>query len=396
MTVFKQIGSVVSTNLRSLPQRYATSLVVVIGITGVVAVLIAVLSLSTGLTHALSATGRPDRAIVLHAQSNSEVGSSLPHDWTATILQAPGIMRGADGKPIASAEMLATVNVPRTDNGLLGTLTLRGVSPNVFELRSEGRLVDGRMFRPGLREVIAGRATQSRFKGLNVGDHVKFGDSEWTVVGAFDSGGGAHDSELFGDLETVLSAYNRTSLNSVTVKLAGPGGYDQLNASLSKDPTVQVIVRKEPEYYEQQSQTFARFLTIIAHFVGAIMAMGAIFAALNTMYSAVSTRTVEIATLRAIGFGSGAVVISVLVEALLLALVGAVCGAFLAWLFFNGNTVSTVSGGGGIAQIAFKLRIGPDLIATGMVWACVVGLIGGLLPAVRAGRLPVAMALRAV
>jgi putative ABC transport system permease protein len=396
MSLLKQIGHVVSTNLRSLPQRYATSLVVVIGITGVVAVLIAVLSLSTGLTHALSATGRPDRAIVLHAQSNSEVGSSLPHDWVPTILDAPGILRGKDRKPIASAEMLASVNVPRRDNGLLGTLTLRGVSPNVFDLRPEGRLVDGRMFRPGLREVIAGRATQSRFKGLDVGDHVKFGDSEWTVVGAFDSGGGAHDSELFGDLETVLSAYNRTSLNSVTVKLAGPGAYDQLKASLSKDPTLSVIVNKEPEYYERQSQTFARFLTVIAHFVGGIMAMGAIFAALNTMYSAVSTRTVEIATLRAIGFGSSAVVISVLVEALLLALVGAIIGAFLAWLFFNGNTVSTVSGGGGIAQIAFKLRIGPELIATGMVWACVVGLIGGLLPAVRAGRLPVATALRAV
>ena len=383
-------------NLRSIPQRYATSLVIVTGIAGVVAVLLAVLSLSTGLTHALTLTGRPDRAIVLHAQSNSEVGSSLPHDWIVTITNAPGILHGADGKPIASAEMLATVNVPRRDNGLLGSLTLRGVSPKVFELRPEAVLVDGRMFRPGLREVVAGRAAQSRFKNLNVGSRVKFGDSEWTVVGTFDSGGGAHDSELLADTETVLSAYQRTTLNSVTVKLSGPGALKELNAALTKDPTLSVIVKSEPEYYEQQSQTFAKFLTIIAHFVGGIMAMGAIFAALNTMYSAVSTRTVEIATLRAIGFGAGAVLVSVIVEALLLSLVGAFIGAALAWLFFNGNTVSTVSGGGGIAQIAFQLRIGPELVVVGIVWACVVGLIGGLLPAVRAARLPVASALRAV
>lgn len=395
MTLFKQISSVVSTNLRSLPQRYATSSVVIIGIAGVVGVLISVLSFSTGLAQSLTATGRPDRAIVLHAQSNSEVGSSIPHDWVATILQAPGILRGQDGKPLGSAEMLATVNVPRRDNGLLGTLTLRGVSPQVFELRPEAKLVDGRMFRPGLREVVAGRATQSRFKGLGVGNRVKFGDNEWTVVGVFDSGGGAHDSELFGDLETVLSAYNRTSVNSVTVKLEGPGAMGVLTPALTKDPTLQVIVQREPVYYEQQAQSFARFLTLIAHFVGAIMATGAVFAALNTMYSAVSTRTTEIATLRAIGFGSGAVVISVLVEALLLALVGAIVGACLAWLFFNGNTVSTISGGGGIAQIAFRLRIGPELVVVGIVWACVVGLIGGMLPAIRAARLPVATALRA-
>ena len=395
MTVFRQISSVVSTNLRSLPQRYATSSVVVIGIAGVVAVLIAVLSLSTGLAQSLSATGRPDRAIVLHTQSNSEVGSSIPHEWIATILQAPGILRGKDGKPVASAEMLATVNVPRRDNGLLGTLTLRGVSPQVFELRAEARLVDGRMFRPGLREVVAGRGTQLRFKGLDVGDRIKFGDNEWTVVGAFDSGGGAHDSELFGDLETVLSAYNRTSANSVTVKLESLGSMDVLTAALTKDPALQVIVQREPAYYEQQSQSFASFLAVIAHFVGGIMAMGAVFAALNTMYSAVSARTTEIATLRAIGFGSSAVVISVLVEALLLAIVGALVGAFLAWLFFNGNTVSTIAGNQGVAQIAFKLRVGPNLVVVGIVWACVVGLIGGLLPAFRAARLPVATALRA-
>jgi putative ABC transport system permease protein len=382
-------------NLRSLPQRFTTSLVIVAGIAGVVAVLIAVLSLATGLTHALSTTGRPDRAIVLHAQANSEVGSSIPHDWIATIMDGPGIVRTADAKAVGSAEMLATVNLPRADNGLLDALSLRGVTAKAMELRSETRLVDGRMFRPGLREVIAGRAAQARYRNLGVGSRVKFGESEWTVVGAFDSGGGAHDSELLGDLETVLSSYNRTTVNSVTVKLAGPGALEQLSATLTKDPTLSVIVKRETAYYEEQSKSFSGFLTIIAYFVGTIMALGAIFAALNTMYSAVSTRTVEIATLRAIGFGAGAVVVSVIVEALLLALVGALVGALIAWLFFNGNTVSSLSGNG-LAQIAFRLRIGLDLVVVGIVWACVVGLIGGLLPAIRAARLPVATALRAV
>jgi putative ABC transport system permease protein len=290
--------------------------------------------------------------------------------------------------------MLATVNLPRTDNGLLGALSLRGVTAKALELRSETRLVDGRMFRPGLREVIAGRGAQSRYRNLGVGSRVKFGESEWTVVGAFDSGGGAHDSELLGDLETVLSSYNRTTVNSVTVKLAGPGALEQLSAALTKDPTLSVIVKRETAYYEEQSKSFSGFLTIIAYFVGAIMALGAIFAALNTMYSAVSTRTVEIATLRAIGFGAGAVVMSVIVEALLLSLVGALVGASIAWIFFNGNTVSSLSGAG-LAQIAFQLRIGMNLVIVGIIWACVVGLIGGLFPAIRAARLPVAAALRA-
>jgi len=382
-------------NLRSLPQRFATSLVIVAGIAGVVGVLISVLSFATGLTHALSTTGRPDRAIVLHAQSGSEVGSSIPHDWIATIMDGPGVLRGADGKPVASAEMLATVNLPRVDNGLLGALSMRGVTAKAMELRSETRLVDGRMFRPGLREVIAGRGAQSRYRNLGVGSRVKFGDSEWTVVGAFDSGGGAHDSELLGDLETVLSSYNRTTVNSVTVKLADSGALERLNTALTKDPSLSVIVKRETAYYEEQSKQFSGLLTIIAYFLGTIMALGAIFAALNTMYSAVSTRSVEIATLRAIGFGAGAVVVSVIVEALLLALVGALVGALLAWLLFNGNTVSSLSGAG-LAQVAYQLRVGLNLVIVGIVWACVVGLIGGLLPAIRAARLPVATALRAV
>jgi putative ABC transport system permease protein len=396
MRTIEQILAVSSINLRGLPQRIAPSLVVVIGIAGVVAVLLSVLALSFGLSGALTATGRPDRAIILHAQSTDEVGSTLASDSIPTILDAPGIARASDGRPLASAETLATVNVPRADNGLLGTLSLRGVSPEAFELRPELQLVEGRMFRSGVRELIAGRAAQARFHGLAVGDRVLFDKNEWLVVGAFDSGGGAHDSELLADASTVLSAYQRTAYNSVTVKLAGPSALARLRDALTKDPTLSVVVNRETEYYEQQSHSFAAVLALIAHVVGVIMAIGAVFAALNTMYSAVSARTVEIATLRAIGFGPLAVVVSVMVEAVLLALVGALAGALLAWAFFDGNTVSTIAGGGGLAQVVFHLHIGRALMATGVIWACVVGLAGGLLPALRAARLPVATALRAV
>ena len=395
MNTFTQMVAVVSMNLRSLPQRVATSAVVVLGIGGVVGVLISVLSLSGGLANALASTGRPDRAIVMHSQTNNEVGSQLPRDEVLTIEDEPGIAHSVDGKPIASGEMIATVNVPRRDNGLLGALTLRGISAQAMTLRPEIKLVEGRMFSPGLRELIAGRQAQERFQGLTVGSRILFGENEWSVVGAFE-GGGAHDSELFSDGETVLSAYQRTSVNSVTVKLDGAGSFDRLKTALAADPTLSVVATGEQSYYEQQSQTFARFLKIIARIIAVIMAIGAIFAALNTMYSAVSARAVEIATLRAIGFGPLAVVVSVISEALLLALLGALLGALLAWLLFNGNTVSTIGGGGSLNQIVFQLRIGPALVAVGIIWACVVGLIGGLLPAIRAARIPVATALRAV
>ncbi|HTT03225.1 MAG TPA: ABC transporter permease [Steroidobacteraceae bacterium] len=396
MSILTQIVAVTDMNLRSLPQRLSTSLVIVIGIAGVVAVLISVLSLSTGLAHALTETGRADRAIVLHNQSTNEVGSNLSRDAVVTILDAPGTEHGADGKAVASAEMLASVNIPRRDNGQLGTLTLRGVGPQLAALRPEIHLTQGRMFRSGLRELIAGRAATERFSGLDLGNRVLFGDNAWVVVGVFDSGGGAHDSELLADADTVLSAYQRSTYNSVTVRLQQPDGFQTLRTALAKDPTLTVKPQRETEYYEAQSQSFASFLTLVARIIGAIMAVGAVFAALNTMYSAVRTRTVEIATLRAIGFGPAAVVVSVIVEALLLALVGAAVGALLAWLFFDGNTVSTIGGGTGLAQVVFHLRIGLSLITLGIIWACAVGLLGGLLPAIRAARLPVATALRAM
>lgn len=397
MNLLKQLFAVSAVSLRGLPQRTASSFVIVIGTAGVVAVLLSVLALSTGLAGALTATGSADRAIVLHAQAANEIGSNLPHDAIPTILDAPGIARDAGHRAIASAEALASVNLPRLDNGKLSALTLRGVSPTqLLQLRPEMHLVQGRLFHSGLRELVVGKSAQDRFAHLTVGSHVKFGENEWTIVGAFESGGGAHDSEVMGDIDTVLAAYQRGTYNSVIVKLDGSGALPRLRAALTHDPSLSVQVFSESEYYARQSETFARFLAIIARVISIIMAIGAIFAALNTMYSAVSTRAVEIATLRAIGYGALGVVASVIIEALALSVLGALVGAAVAWAVFDGNTVSTVSGGGGLAQIVFHLHISAALIILGIIWACVVGLIGGLLPAIRAARMPVAMALRAI
>jgi putative ABC transport system permease protein len=396
MKTFKQVRAVVGMNLLSLPQRVATSTVVVIGIAGVVAVLISVLSLSTGLSQTLASTGHPNHAIVLSAGAQSQVGSSLSRDAVSSILSAPGIARTEQGARIASTDMLTSVRVARRDSSTLGSASFRGVSAESFALRSQIKLVEGRLFESGLRELIVGRSAQNRFAGLDVGDTVTFGSDTWDVVGAFTSNGDAFESELITDATTLMGAYYRTTPNSVTVRLESPQSFDAFKAALTTNPALSVDVKRESEYYQQQSKLFARFLSVVANIVATVMGIGAVFAALNTMYSSVSARTTEIATLRALGFGSIAVVASVLAEALLLALVGALLGASIAWLLFNGNTVSTLSGGSGMSQVVFHLRIGWELVSAGIVWACVIGIIGGFLPAIRAARVPVATALRAL
>jgi putative ABC transport system permease protein len=396
MKTLKQVRAVVVMNLLSLPQRVATSVVVVVGIAGVVAVLISVLSLSTGLSKTLASTGHPRHAIVLSAGAQSEIGSSLARDAVSAILSAQGIARTEQGTPIASADMLTSVRVARRETSAAGSASFRGVAAEAFALRPQIKLVGGRMFESGLRELIVGRAAQIRFANLDVGDTITFGADAWNVVGVFTSGGDAFESELITDATTLMSAYYRTAPNSVTVRLESPQSFDAFKAALTTNPALTVDVKRESEYYQQQSRLFARFLSLVANIVATVMGIGAVFAALNTMYSSVSARTNEIATLRALGFGSIAVVASVLVEALLLALIGALLGASIAWLLFNGNTVSTLSGGSGMSQVIFHLRIGWSLVSAGIIWACVIGIIGGLLPAIRAGRLPVATALRAV
>jgi putative ABC transport system permease protein len=381
-------------NLASIPQRFGTSSVIVIGIAGVVAVLISVLAMATGFKRTILATGRDDRAIVLRGGSDSELASTLAREATLTIMDAPGIRKDAAGKPIASAEAVVVVDMPKKSNDSGANVTIRGVGPEGMALRPEIQLIAGRMFQRGLRELIVGSGAQAQFKGLDVGSHIALRGSDWTIVGAFVSNGDSHESELLADGETVLSAYRRNLYQSVVVLLDSKDSFATFKSSLTTNPQLSVDAMREHDYYAHQSQRMSSVLSFIAYFVGGIMAVGALFGALNTMYSAVSVRSREIATLRAIGFGASAVVLSVLIEALLLSVIGALLGAALAWMFFNGNVVSTL--GSNFTQVVFRLAVGPSLVVLGIVWACVIGLVGGLFPAIRAARLPVATALRAL
>jgi putative ABC transport system permease protein len=396
MNLFRQIGAVTAMNFKSLPHRIGTSIVIVIGIAGVVAVLVSVLAMSTGMLETMEHSGRDDRAIVLRNGSASESGSALGRDAARLVQDAVGVKRDSAGKPIASAESLRLVNLFRKEDGAEVNVAMRGTGPQLATLRPEIKIIQGRMFRPAVTEIIVGKAAHAEFKGLNIGDQIKTRGATWTVVGVFASNGDAHESGLMTDAETLLAADQRGGFQSVTVMLESAAAFQKFKDALTSNPALAVEVSREREYYRRQSETIGRVIYVIAYVVGGIMAIGAIFSALNTMYSAVSARLREIATLRAIGFGPTAMVMSVLTEALLLAFIGGVIGAAIAWLFFNGHQVSTSAGGAAAGHLIFELSVSPALIVTGILWAIAIGLIGGLFPAVRAARLPVATALRAI
>jgi putative ABC transport system permease protein len=393
MKMLRQIGSVTAMNLRSLPQRVGTSLVIVIGIAGVVAVLISVLAMSTGMLRTMKSAGRDDRAIVLRSGSSAEAASALALDAIHLIGDAVGIKRDSDGKPILSAESMRVLTAYKKEDGAEINVTIRGVGPKAMVLRPELKIVAGRVFEPALAEIIVGQAASRQFRGMNVGDKIVTRGASWTVVGIYTTGD-AHESELMADVEALNASDRRGGYQSVTARLQSPSAFTAFKNSLTSNPALSVDVRREREYYEEQSKTIGRIITIVAYVVGGIMAVGAVFSALNTMYSAVSTRVREIATLRALGFGATAMVISVLVEAVVLSVIGGALGALLAWMVFNGYTVSTITGVGG--HLVFDLTVSPELVTLGIIWACAIGLIGGLFPAIRAARLPVATALRAV
>ncbi|MGN6317403.1 ABC transporter permease [Trinickia sp.] len=391
--MIKQILAVTSMNLRSLPQRIGTAWVIVIGIAVTVAVLVSVLAMAAGFQHTLKGTARADRAIVLRAGSQAELESTIDRENAQTIMDASGVRKDEAGRPVASAEAVVIVALPQKKDNADANVTLRGVSANAMKLRPEMHLIAGRMFHPAVRELIVGKSAVAQFKGLELGSRIAFRDSEWTVVGIFESGGDAHESELQGDVETVLSAYRRNGFQSVTVMLDSAAAFDRFKGALTTDPTLKVSVQREADYYAAQSRNLSKLLNLLAYFVGGIMALGACFGALNTMYTAVSTRTREIATLRAIGFSGMPIVISVLVESLLLSVIGSAIGSAAAWLFFNGNTVNTL--GAGFSQIVFHLTVTASLLVSGVFVACSIGMLGGLLPAIRAARVPIATALRA-
>jgi putative ABC transport system permease protein len=395
MSALSQIAAVSAMNIRSLPQRAGTSSVVVIGIAGVVAVLISVLAMSTGLIKTMQKTGPENRAIVVRTGSSAELTSVLTNDAALAIADSAGIKKGADGHPLASPEGVLIVNVVKRD-GEEAVAPFRGFTQDAFAVHPEIKLVKGRFFQPAVTEMIVGKSAQRLYQGLDIGSEIKLKGTTWTVVGIFESGGSARESELIADARTLNSAYRRgNGAQSVLVVLDSPSSFQTFKDAITSNPQLQVDVATEQDFGTQQSDRISKILKVVAYVVGGIMAVGAIFAALNTMYSAVSARSREIATLRAIGFGPAPVVVSIFVEALLLALIGGAIGALIAWLLFNGHSVDSNGGSFG-GQLIFDLAVTPALVALGIIWACIIGVIGGLFPAIRAARLPVATALRAV
>jgi putative ABC transport system permease protein len=384
----RQIVAVTAMGLRALPDRVGASLVIVFGMGLVVAVTISILSMSVGFMRTVHETGRSDRAIVLSHGSQYEFGSSISRDNVIAIGDAPGIRIAGDGKPIVSAEYLASVLVAKKSDGLDAYVSLRGVGPEAFALRPEIRLVSGRMFRSARHELIVGKSALAQFEGLEVGSQVPLPEGDWTITGSFESNGNEHESELLADSETLLSAMRANTFHSVTVMLERPDSLEQFRAAITTNPTLQVDITPEPQFLAAQSKYLNTYLTMIAYVVGGIMGLGATFGALNTMYSAVSARAIEIATLRAIGFSGVAVVASVLAESLVLAVSGAAIGAIAAWVAFNGD----LHAAGGLV---FRLAVTPSLAALGIGFAFILGFVGGLFPAIRAASLPVADALRA-
>ena len=391
--MFKQLTAVIGMSLQTLPQRLGASSVIVIGIAGVVAVLVSVLAMGAGFQHTLADTGRPDRVIILRGGSDAELNSNLTRSDVDTISNAPGLAKDSSGKALLSSELVTVVNVPKLDTGTDANVTLRGVGLKLTEVRPELKIVAGRMFRPAVRELIAGVGAAKQFRGLTVGGVLHLRNADWTVTGVFSSNGDVHESELLADVDTVGSSIERSGYSSAVGLLTGAAEFGRFKDALTTDPQLKVDVQREPDYYAAQSKGLTRVINIVGKTVAIIMAIGAMFGALNSMYSAVAARGLEIATLRAIGFGALPVLLSVMIEALLLSLLGGVIGASLAWLFFNGHSVSTL--GGAFAQVVFQLTVTRALILTGIIWACVIGLLGGLFPALRAARLPVAEALRA-
>ncbi|MDE0008387.1 MAG: ABC transporter permease [Gammaproteobacteria bacterium] len=382
-----QVLEVTLMNLRNVRPRLGSSSVIVVGIAGVVGVLIALLAMAAGFRATLETGGAPDRAIVMRDGSESEMLSNVSPNDRFYVSTFAGI-------DAASAELYTVADVPKRDTGLDANLIVRGVEAEAFEVRPEVRIVEGRNFVPGRAEIIAGRNAQSEFAGLDIGNSLEFRNSEWTVVGVFEDGGSAHESEIWVDLAVAQSAFRRGgTVSSLRLRVDSPASMDALRARVEDDKQLDLKLVPEEEYLAAQASGLATTIELFGTVVAYIMAVGAVFAALNTMYSAVVSRTVEIATLRALGFGGLPVVVSVMIEAIALAFIGGLLGAAIAWFGFNGYTVSTLNNAS-FSQIAFDFAVTPELMTNGLIWALVLGTIGGLFPAVRAARLPITTALR--
>ena len=386
--MFKQTFAVTGMNLSSLPQRLGSSLVTVIGVACVVAVMVSLLAIGAGLLKSAESGASPDRAIVLSSGATAAYMGQISRQQAALIADAPGIKIAPDGKPMAEPQATIIVEVTKKTGGTTNTAIV-GDSPRWLRLDPHFKLIKGRMFNPAVRELIVGKTAAGEFKNLDVGDRIRLRGSEWTVVGEFEGSGGLSQTVMIGDPDTVLAAFERNAFQSVTVQLQSPAAFKRFKDALTSNPQLQVEVKPMSQYVKDQLAQVTSLLNFVGYFVGVIMGIGAVFGAINTMYAAVDARAREIATLRAIGFGGGAVLVSVMVESLMLAIPGALLGAAGAWLLFNGHAAN-------IASLSFPLAVTPGLVVLGVIWSLFIGLVGGFLPSIRAARLPVATALRAV
>jgi putative ABC transport system permease protein len=390
----RQLGAITAMNLRNVPSRLSSSLVAAVGVAGVVAILIGVLSMAEGFRSVLQYAGRDDVAIVLRGGSNDEMSSGLSLEQTRLIADAPQVVRGADG-PLASPELYVIIDVPMRVTGTSANVPLRGVDSRAPLLRQDFRIIAGRMFRPGTFEVIVGQGAARQFRGLTTGTTVRWGSTDWYVAGVFADRGSVAQGEVWTDATVLQNAYNRgSSFQSVRVQLRTAAALGEFARTLKADPRLTVRALSERTFYQEQSRIITTMIESVGSVIAILMGLGAVFAALNTMYSTVAARTREIATLRALGFGALPVVTSVLTEAMLLGLAGGLLGCLAARLGFNGIETSTLNWAS-FSQITFAFKVTPALMARGLGYGLLLALLGGLLPAIRAARQSVVAGLRA-
>lgn len=393
MNWLSQIISVTWFGISTIPQRKGSAAAAAVGIAGVVAVFVGVLSIAQGFKRAVTSSGRDDIAIVMREGANNEMSSGVSRDEARIIKDAPGVAR-ENGVAIASAELFVIIDVPKRATGTDANVPFRGVEPGATVVRGDVKILAGRMFERGRNEVIAGVSAAREFAGLDVGKTLKLGKSEWHVVGLFSAGGGMGESELWTDTTVLQEAYQRgDSFQSVYARLETPGKFQEFKDSLTSNPQLKVKVVRQTEFYSEQSEMTTGFITVIGSAIAFMMALGALLGAINTMYNAVASRSREIATLRALGFGATPVVCSVLIESLVLALAGGIIGGLGAYLAFDGYGAATMNFQT-FSQIAFAFAVTPQLLLIAIFLAAGIGLFGGIFPAIRAARMPIATALR--
>ena len=394
MKFLRQVLSITNMNLKNIMERSGSSIVIIVGIAGSVAVMVSLLAMAEGLNSTISSTGKEDRVIILREGASSELGSGVAMSDVDIVANSPGI-RSEDGKPLISAEVFSIIDLKKKGAVATSNLPMRGVQPESFKIRPEIEIIQGRNFNSGTSEVIVGRGAHDQYENVDIGDEIKVRDSVATVVGIFSSGGNVHESEIWADLATTQGIFRRgASASSMIIQLDDAKAFDDLGVYVESYPNLEFRVTRETDFYTDQASG-SELIKLFGQIVGYIMAIGAVFAALNTMYSAVSSRLVEIGTLRALGFNGSTVLMALMIEALILSILGGALGAGIAYVLFNGYTVSTLAGGS-FSQTAFNFAVTGEVVGQGMTLAIIVGLIGGIFPAWNASRRDITEALRSI